>query len=203
LWPIPVALVLESRATAADPKRTTSKYLRINLLPSKNWKDLAELVGIAAIVASLIFVGLEMRQSQQIALASQYQVRTDSGRQYFYESLASEYRIKDLAEDIQTWDWPPGFLSEAENQWLEDNPPSVWAEAAYWATINLYGFDNYYYQYQSGLLSEEGWLALRSRLRGLLNDDPFARYLIVTYGEDFRSSFRNLALTIVTEIPDE
>jgi len=172
-------------------------------MQNPKWKDVIELVGIAAIVASLLFVGLEMRQSQQIALASQYQARTDSGRQYFYESLASEYRIQDLAGDIQAWDWPPGFLSESEEQWLADNPPSVWAEAAYWSTINLYGFDNYYYQYQSGLLSEEGWLALRSRLRGLLKDDPFARYLIVNYGEDFRSSFRNLAVAIITEPHEE
>ena len=34
-----------------------------------NWKDIAELVGIAAIVASLIFVGLQLRQDRQFALA--------------------------------------------------------------------------------------------------------------------------------------
>ncbi len=33
-----------------------------------NWKEAVELIGMAAIVASLIFVGLELRQSQQIAL---------------------------------------------------------------------------------------------------------------------------------------
>ena len=33
-----------------------------------DWKDIAELFGIAAIVASLVFVGLEMKQSQEIAL---------------------------------------------------------------------------------------------------------------------------------------
>ena len=32
-----------------------------------NWKDTAELIGIAAIVASLIFVGLQMRQEQELA----------------------------------------------------------------------------------------------------------------------------------------
>jgi hypothetical protein len=36
------------------------------------WKDTAELVGIAAIVASLIFVGMQMRQDQQIAEAEIY-----------------------------------------------------------------------------------------------------------------------------------
>lgn len=33
------------------------------------WKDIAELVGIVAIVASLIFVGLQMKQSQDITLS--------------------------------------------------------------------------------------------------------------------------------------
>jgi hypothetical protein len=37
-----------------------------------NWKDTAELVGIAAIVASLIFVGMQMRQDQEIAEAEIY-----------------------------------------------------------------------------------------------------------------------------------
>lgn len=36
-------------------------------MKSMNWKDIAELVGIAAIVASLVFVGLQMRQDQVIA----------------------------------------------------------------------------------------------------------------------------------------
>ncbi len=36
------------------------------------WKSLAETLGIAAIVASLIFVGLQMRQSQVIAIAETY-----------------------------------------------------------------------------------------------------------------------------------
>ena len=38
-------------------------------MKSTNWKDIAEIVGISAIVASLIFVGIEVRQSQTIAVA--------------------------------------------------------------------------------------------------------------------------------------
>lgn len=41
-------------------------------MKSGNWKDTAELIGIAAIVASLIFVGLQMRQEQEIAQAQAY-----------------------------------------------------------------------------------------------------------------------------------
>lgn len=34
-----------------------------------NWKDIAELVGISAIVASLVFVGLQLRQDRSLARA--------------------------------------------------------------------------------------------------------------------------------------
>jgi len=38
-------------------------------MKSMNWKDIAELVGITAIVLSLIFVGLELRQARQVAIS--------------------------------------------------------------------------------------------------------------------------------------
>jgi len=38
-------------------------------LESRNIREIAELLGIAAIVASLVFVGLQLRQSDQIASA--------------------------------------------------------------------------------------------------------------------------------------
>ena len=37
-------------------------------MTSRNWKDVVEIVGIAAIIASLIFVGLQLRQEQHIAM---------------------------------------------------------------------------------------------------------------------------------------
>ena len=46
-----------------------------------NWKDIAELIGIAAIVFSLIFVGLQMKEEQEIARATLYQMRSDSARE--------------------------------------------------------------------------------------------------------------------------
>ena len=36
-------------------------------MTKQDWKNLAELIGILAIVASLIFVGLQMKQAQEIA----------------------------------------------------------------------------------------------------------------------------------------
>jgi hypothetical protein len=36
-------------------------------MASERWKGIAELIGIAAIVASLVFVGLQMKQTEDVA----------------------------------------------------------------------------------------------------------------------------------------
>ena len=41
-------------------------------MKSIGWRDAAEFVGISAIVASLIFVGLQLKQSQEIAIAETF-----------------------------------------------------------------------------------------------------------------------------------
>lgn len=43
-----------------------------------DWKNIAELIGIAAIVASLIFVGLQLRQDREIAVSESYSSTTDT-----------------------------------------------------------------------------------------------------------------------------
>ena len=45
------------------------------MMKTRDWKDAAELIGIAAIVASLIFVGLQMKQAQEIANAERRMMR--------------------------------------------------------------------------------------------------------------------------------
>ena len=44
-------------------------------MKSRDWKGIAEMIGITAIVASLIFVGLQMKQSQDIANAERSMLR--------------------------------------------------------------------------------------------------------------------------------
>ena len=47
-------------------------------MKDRNWKDIGELVGIAAIVGSLIFVGLQMKQDQQIAITETFSTATEA-----------------------------------------------------------------------------------------------------------------------------
>ena len=52
-------------------------------MKSMSGKDIAEFTGIAAIVASLVFVGLQLKQSQEIAIANQYQAWAEASLNLF------------------------------------------------------------------------------------------------------------------------
>ena len=47
-------------------------------MQSINWKGLVEIFGISALVASLVFVGLQLQQSQDIAIAETFLSILDS-----------------------------------------------------------------------------------------------------------------------------
>ena len=42
------------------------------MIKNAGWKDIAELIGIAAIIGSLVFVGIQLRQEQEIAIVDTY-----------------------------------------------------------------------------------------------------------------------------------
>jgi hypothetical protein len=116
-------------------------------------KDWLELIGIIAIVASLVFVGLELRQSRQIAIADIYQQRA---------ALVIEVQNTSLVADR----WGDAFSKMAANESLTADEEGIlkfgnnpWF--SYW--------ENNHFQYEIGLLTEEQWLAsynsMRSRIR--------------------------------------
>ena len=97
-----------------------------------NWKDIAELIGIAAIVASLVFVGLQMRQAHQIAVAETYlqETATTYARAELgainAETVAKANREEDLTEaerfaldEYMRARWQHAFFSLAYQKLLD------------------------------------------------------------------------------------
>jgi len=68
------------------------------------WKDTAELIGIAAIVGSLIFVGLQIRQEQNVAVSQIYQTTLAAEVEIYIalaqhaETLAKTHNVNDLSD---------------------------------------------------------------------------------------------------------
>ena len=61
-----------------------------------NANTLVQLLGMLGVIASLIFVGLEMRQSQRIALAGQTQERTAMGMTNFLAFLEAGINLDNV-----------------------------------------------------------------------------------------------------------
>ena len=155
--------------------------------------DWIQIVGMSAIIASLIFVGLQLKQALDIAIAAQYQARSDSLREQFAAFLESDAAMqvigRDLLADMQADDaFPPEIKA-----WAAEQPADELAFRAIGAYISLKSYDNLYFQYQSGFLSEEAWVPMRTQLQQSL-DDPrtWTRGLYEGNPEIWRESFREL-----------
>ena len=154
----------------------------------KNWKDTAEILGIAAIVASLIFVGMEMRQSQKIAVAAQYHERTSLA----IEWLNSQYD----GGDLTYW----------QNRCFPNLPSEMTVEFAGRTCIAVHSAmllaENNMYQYQAGFLDEESWQARRGALKELYRF-PAGRTLIFDESSGYRESFVELGKILMDEVDKE
>jgi hypothetical protein len=162
-------------------------------LKSTNWKDIAELIGIAAIVASLVFVGLQMKQSQDIAIASTGQART---------AIAVEF--------ITTMTSDPVIRSALTKQRLGNSDSMSQDERVAitnMAYANLLFMEDIYHQYLSGFITEDKWQGSRSNLKAGLAHGRGGPYLRPMYEQTpanmWSPSFSALLDQLIAEIDAE
>ncbi len=119
-----------------------------------NWKDNAELIGIAAIVASLIFVGLELRQS---TLATRITAR----------DLASQGIIDQMGDIIDSEVLAVAYAKAWEDETLTDLEISqlgIYHQRRWW------NFERIYYLYREDVITEQEWNGLRNAIIGSLRE---------------------------------
>ena len=118
-----------------------------------NFDTWIQLLGMTGVLGGLIFVGLEMRQSQQIALAAQQQARTEIFTEIVNSvnesSEVSLYQILVKARDNEP-------LTASEKKITEN-----------YALQTIWVFENDFIQYQAGLIDENVWLAKLLSVRTL------------------------------------
>jgi len=108
-------------------------------------QDLIQLLGMVGIIGSLIFVGLEMRQSQRIAMAGQQMERTAISANRFaaYNEAGLDWHSVSLANRPDLADqYAPG-IAAGRNNYHEF----------------LFVFENDYFQFTQGLMPEDVWQA--------------------------------------------
>lgn len=143
-------------------------------MKSLHWKNVANLVGTGAIVASLIFVGLQLRQAQQVALSVAYQSRADTSLGLIMAALESETLLSAISKrDAGRSD----MLTAVEQVALR-----------YELIGELIYLENVHYQYMNGFVTDEQWQANIGDLRRLLSAE-INRQFWEEDRENWRSSF--------------
>ena len=143
-----------------------------------SFSGVANFLGVIGIIGSLIFVALELRQSQRIAVAAQQQARTILRA----NQILSTYEFNEDEIGVENIPW--GEQSDLQRYIREQR------QVYYW-TIN----ENNYYQYQIGLLDDEIW-AKESQYSQMQWDHCHLRH--VFEGQVFMSSYE----TYVRSLPD-
>ena len=162
--------------------------------------DWLQLVGMAAVVASLVFVGLQLKQSQEIAIAAQYQARFDSTALYYTTVLQSDPAMRVVGQEVLD-----ALLSSADvpsnmKAWATDQPIDELAYRAVTGVMQLKVYDNLHYQYQAGFISEEAWHAIRIDFRkDLMDPRRWARLVYERKPDVWRDSYRELIHELIDE----
>lgn len=143
-----------------------------------NWKSVIDVAGTLAIVVSLIFVGLQLQQSQEIAIAAQYQARAEAA-QSMYMSLQESGTS--LAGRKSVSEMTPFERNTAENvnRW-------AWTQS-----------DNLFFQYHAGFLDEESLEGMKFRVQRVYESCD-RRYV----WEQMRSFLRPSFVDYVESLPD-
>ena len=117
-----------------------------------------QLVGMLSVVAGLIFVGIEMRQTQRVALAAQQQQRA--------ATLIEIIGTFSEADSPLSW---LDFVSE-DFDVSEENSRALRENAAYQLWMI---YENDYLQYELGLMDNEIWEAKLAAMRYLVSRCQF------------------------------
>jgi hypothetical protein len=168
-----------------------------------NNKEIIELVGIFALVASLIFVGMQLLLDRRIAMSDQYFNRAESVKSDLRAELESEESYLEFEEMWALGERPPYW----DENWdiarqVEEGIVSVSSirTQILRQQLRVIGFDNIYYQYTQELIEEEFWLSFRELIKRDMTQSELVRALFVAYA---RPSIRPVIDLIDREIDAE
>ena len=140
-----------------------------------------QLMGMLGVIASLIFVGLEMRQSQRIAIADQQQGRA---------AIANDFITPFLENGL---DFTTVFFNENPNHEFSQQ------DIAHRNIVQIHWFlfENDFYQYSQGLMDEPTWQAKLNGIKTIF-DLCDVREIYKLRASTFSNEFK----LVVQSLPD-
>ncbi len=131
-------------------------------------RDWLEIVGLFSVVLSLVFVGLQIKQSQDIALAAQYQARADHNLQLaamqfendeFMQAVGSSARDSVVSLIDQY-----GARRSITIDDVEGSPDDLLGRVVTRCAMAVKQMENIHYQWQLGLIDDDNWRAFKAQI---------------------------------------
>ena len=151
-----------------------------------------QVVGIFAVVVSLLFVGYQLKQSQDIAIAGQNQER---------QSVAIDYYTWQGQNEVLV-----GLTGVRHRDHLEANVSDENSRSDYLvglayirARMRLSIYDNNHFQYQSGFMTLESWQPYRYLTKSVCSKEQDGGKIMLIHGNQFREGFRELCMNFISE----
>ena len=154
-------------------------------LDTSKLNDWLQVVGLFGVIASLVFVGLQMKQDREIAIADAYQQRAAMAIELFGSQLPPDRSWSAYSKAVLT-DEP---LSDEETM------------AMAWSFIpTMAYYENNYFQYQSGLLDQQHWESSLAAIGWLARYTVFRDWWLEN-GQTYRQSFKVVVDAAIAEEP--
>lgn len=154
-------------------------------MKSRPQRDWLQVIGQFGVVASLMFVGLQMKQDQDIALSSAYQARTAT--------------LVDFLTTVGTDDVTRSALLKSSGGMTALTPEELVA-ITFMNNAGRELMQNSHYQYAKGYLDEEHWRSVRMLIKNQLRN-PITREGLLD--DSVRPSFRLVVEEIDRELTAE
>jgi hypothetical protein len=153
---------------------------------SNKYRIIVELTSVVAIIFSLVFLALEVKQSNQLAKAEIRQALNVTDMEVYKVQMEEDIIAKALYKinkNIPIDDYEEYQLNEFQR-------------------FNFRDFDNSFYQYRIGLFDENVWFAYRRIIKSLLTEN----YIMLMWGnsnQSFSIEFQDEVNNILKEIKDD
>jgi len=125
------------------------------------YEALAQILGMIGVIASLVFVGIQIKQSRDIALADIYQQRTS------------------MQLDIVLAQYSPEQVAVVIGKGMGDR--TTITKEDYYVIVQMLNagfiyYENIHFQYQLGMITEEEWFATKKLMSDDLAEAPCASW---------------------------
>jgi hypothetical protein len=130
------------------------------MMDSRKINDWLQVIGVFGIMLSLVFVGVEIRQSREIAIADVFQQKSALAIQVQQGLISPELFSATMTKMLSGEVLSPiekGLLQFGQAPWFQ-----------YW--------ENVHFQYEIGLLSEAMWQGSRNSMRSRLRNPMYQEW---------------------------